>query len=208
MKIIKVIDGNNKLKYEIYKMQLNQEKARKYKEEQAKKIEFYRLGFRDSYDSSRENNHDGLFLRNYIDSIEKSATKYVYEFTELPVSEQKVRYTDLWDYSLPHDYHLYSYQDGIFLNENEVKYREKFLEQQKTFINHFIEDGLTDYKFNFNKNTDFHHRHAYIFLNSYDFSCNYSPYTFTDNVVCLPKETIAMYLLETGQVEEAYLLYR
>lgn len=204
MNIIKVIDGNNKLKCEIYKMQLNQEKARRYKEEQAKKIEFYRLGFRDSYDSSRENNRDGLFLRNYIGNIEKSTSKYIYEFTELPVSEQKVRCTDLWDSSLPPDYHLYSYQNGIFLGGNEVKHREKFLEQQETFINHFIEEGLSGYKFNSNKNTDLHHRHAYIFLNSYGIGCNFSSYTYTDNVVCLPKETIAMYLLETGRLEEAY----
>lgn len=203
MNIIKVNEGNDKLEYEIYNMQLNLEKARRYREEQANKIRFYRLGFSTSYDSSPINKNS-LFLRDYIDGIEKSNTKYVYEFTEIPLSEQKVRCMDLWDFSLPQDYHLYAYQEGIFLTEHDLKYREKFLEQQKTFIEHFIEKGLSNYKFETNKNTDIHHSHAYIFLNSYGIGCNYNPYTYTDNVVCLPKEMIAMYLLETERIEEVH----
>lgn len=201
MKIIKVNGSQEKVKYEIYNMQLNQEKARRYREELAKKVEFYRLEFKKDYDLYR---NGGLGLEDYIEKVDKSKTKYIYEFTEIPKVEESIIYGDFGDTSLP-DYHLHSYVERTYAPELYKEDREKGLAEQEEFINRFIEKGLLDYNyFGQLDNTDTNHMHAYIFLNSFGYGSKHSVYSYTDNVVSLPSEIMVMYLLEKGYIEEAH----
>lgn len=199
MKIIKVNEGNEKVKYEIYNMYLNQEIARRYREEQAKKLEFYRLEFDDDYDLFRNN---GLGLTECIQLIGKRNAKYVYEFTEIPVEEKCVVYGDFGDIISP-QYSFRPYDTKALYSNYYKKEKEKGLAQQKDFINYFVEEGLSDYQFEHLDRTGYS-MHAYIFLNSFGLHSSHSAYCYTDNVVWLPNEMITMYLLEKGYVEEMH----
>lgn len=110
MKIIKVNNSQEKVKYEIYNMQLNQEKARRYWEELAKTIGFYRLEFKDAYDLPCNN---GFGLKDFINNNDKNITKYVCEFRDVSKDEKSVIYGDSMKASLP-DYHLYPYDELLF----------------------------------------------------------------------------------------------
>lgn len=199
MKIINEKGSQEKLKYEIYNMQLNQEKARRYREELAKKIEFYRLEFKDEYDLPC---NEGLGLGDAIRRLERHNTKCVYEFMEIPKTEKSVIYSDIIQADFP-DYHFYSYFERSYYPEFCKEDREKGLAQQKDFIEHFIEEGLSNYTFKQVGDIE-KLMHAYIFLNPFDYGSKYSTYSCVDNVVYLPNEIIAMYLLEKGYIEKVY----
>lgn len=199
MKIINEKGSQEKIKYEIYNMQLNQEKARRYREELAKKIEFYRLEFKDAYDLPF---NEGLGLGDAIRRLERYNTKCVYEFMEIPKAEKSVIYGDSIKADFP-DYHFYSYFEHSYYPELYKEDREKGLAQQKNFIEHFIEEGLSNYTFQQLDDIE-NVVKAYIFLNSFDYRSKCSSYSCLENVVCLPNEATAMYLLEKGFIEEAH----
>lgn len=77
------------------------------------------------------------------------------------------------------------------------------MRQQKNFLKRFINEGIVTYdfrKFDRIENA----MHAYIFLNPFDYRSKYSSYSCVDNVVWLPNEIMAMYLLEKGYIEDAH----
>lgn len=198
MKIIKVNDSQEKLKYEIYSMQLKQEQVKKYREEQAEKLKFYSLRFENSYDSSCIN---GLDLVNCIGhGVGTCNRKYLFEFPEIPISEKSVVYGEGIDTSST-NYLLFPYECSSYseLFKEEI---EQGLAQREDFKKQFIEEGLLDYDFFKHIAKTNNPMCAYIFLNSIDFGSLY--YSYTDNVVCMPNELIAMYLLEKGYIEDAY----
>lgn len=196
MKIIKVNEGNEKVKYEIYNMYLNQERARRYREEQAKKLEFYRLEFKVSYDLSC------LGLINYIECIGKNGEKYIYEFT-IVEKGKKGKYTAYYgEYnSLIISKYFFKPYGSLARYSNYCKEKEKEgLNQKEEFIDYFIKEGLSDYQFKHLSRSGCAMQ-TYIFLNSIvsdNRDCH------IDNVVCLPNEITTMYLLDKGYIEEMY----
>lgn len=199
MNIIQVNESNNKAKYEIYKIHLNEEKARRFREEQAKKIEFYRLSYRKECDLKRYN---GLELEEYIERVGKDDTQYVYEFTEVQKARNSIAYANSIDISLP-GYQLNSYDERIFYSEIFKEAYKKGIAQQESFIEQFMENGLSNYEFK-HIGKIIRPIHGYIFLNSLDYRSQHSSYSCCENVVSLPNEIMAMYLLEKGMLEEAF----
>lgn len=198
MKIINE-KGSQEIKYEIYNMQLNQEKAKRYREELAKKIEFFRLEFENEYDLLCNN---GFGLKDFINNNTKNIAKYICEFREISKGEKSVIYGDSINADFP-DYHFYSYFERSYRPELRKEDREKGLTQQKDFIEHFVEEGLSDYTFKHVGDIE-KLMHTYIFLNHFDYRSKYSAYSCVDNVVYLPNEVITMYLLEKGYIEKVY----
>ncbi len=80
MKIIKVDNENNESKYEVYNMFLDDKKIKIYREEQARRIKFYRLSI-----TSQQELTDFVKL---INSFQKGKT--IFETVELPVGVARV----------------------------------------------------------------------------------------------------------------------
>lgn len=191
MKIIKVNEVSDKSKYEIYNMQLNDKRVRIYREEQAKKIQFYRLNI--------------TFQNEAIDFIERinsfQRAKTICEFEELPICDAKVICGS--DFS-PNPFSFSNINLSTYSSEIPNCLTESIRKgnsQQTEFIEKFVEQGLRDYQLESSKEWDVR---SYIFLNPY-VDCgngNCGTYGYTDNVVLLPYEVVALHLLELIGMEK------
>lgn len=191
MKIIKVNDTNDKSKYEIYNMQLDDKRMRIYREEQASKIQFYRLNI--------------TFQNEMTDFIEKINSfhriKTICEFEELPIRDAKVICGS--DFN-PNPFSFSTIELATYSSETPNYLTESIRKgnnQQTEFIEKFVEHGLRDYQLKSSKEWDVR---SYIFLNPY-VNCgkeNRGTYGYTDNVVLLPYGVVALHLLELLEMEK------
>lgn len=173
MKIIKYDIAQDK-KYIFYDMKLNLERARKFREEQAKRIEFFKLQCRDN-----------LNLSTKIVLEENS----IYEFYQLPICEEHLE-----EPLIPKEYQLYRYEN----------IKTKYANQQKEFLEKYIEEGLQDYKSKTLSKSGY--IHSYIFLNTFR-KMYRKPVQKSENVVLLPKEAMILYLLEKGEFTYTHFKY-
>lgn len=203
MKIIKVNDNQEKLKYEIYSMQLKQEQARRYREEQAKKIQFYRLNVGIPFETD-------IFKKNFIERISSyQQTKTICELTQIPISDKKVVYGDDFSPDSSSLFTLSPYYHTYYDNETDII--KKGNQQQKEFLENFIEYGLTKYHLNPRREFDLN---SYIFLNPFINSSQFETFGtfgYSDNFIFLPHAIMALemslYLLKNDLPAETLYYY-
>lgn len=193
-------------KYEIYHMELNEEKARIYREEWAKKLWylFYRLEVKMDYDFPDQDPFNGARYNCGLglDGILDKRLRRIFELMKFHIAERAVEYSDGVTDSIK-DYHLHQY----YVSKNCYKTADKEgVAQREEFLQRFIAKGLSNYDFKrfdlggFGRAHEF--RCAYIFLNPFDRDRD-RDYYYTDNVVQLPIEILAMYFLEERNIKEA-----
>lgn len=182
MQIIKENKGN----YEIYNLIEKPDKAKQYRAEMVKDLEFYRLTI-DTW------NYRGILLQILGD--QEKEVKRVYELSKLPINENKFYYVDSFDGNKGIHYELSQYVLPVPIFDSN--YRKIGPKQQNDFTEHLVEDGLSNYYYKQSYNLDYQNEH-YIFLNSWFYSYN-TKYNGSENVVHLPYEIAAQYLLEQAQ---------
>ena len=183
MKIIKVDNENNESKYEVYNMFLDDKKIKIYREEQARRIKFYRLSI-----TSQQELTDFVKL---INSFQKGKT--IFETVELPVGVARVICGDEFN---PYPFSSSTIELSPYSDEKPNPLTESIIkgyDQQEKFLERFIDYGLKDYIFEPSQRWDIS---SYIFLNPYVECGTFGTYGYLDNVVSLPYEIMALHLLE------------
>ncbi len=191
MQIIKENKGN----YEIYDLIEDVEKAKHFREENANKLKFYRLTI-DIW------NYRGILLQILGD--QEKEVKRVYELSKLPINENKFYYGDSFDGNKGIQYELSQYVLPVPIFDSG--FREIGSKQQNEFTEQFVKEGLSNYSYRQYYNLDYQNEH-YIFLNSWFYSYN-TKYNGSENVVHLPYEISAQYLLERPHLEAGFYFNR
>lgn len=191
MQIIKENKGN----YEIYDLIEDVEKAKQYRAEMVKYLEFYRLTI-DTW------NYRGILLQ--ILGNQEKEVKRVYELSKLPINENKFCYGNSFKGNKNSEYELSQYVLPVPIFDSD--YKKIGPKQQNDFTEHLVEDGLSNYYYKQSYNLDYQNEH-YIFLNSWFYSYN-TKYNGSENVVHLPYEISAQYLLERPHLEAGFYFNR
>lgn len=195
MQIIKEKKGN----YEIYDLIENTDKAKQFREENAESIEFYRI-INDNW------NFKGLFSQ--IATDHKEELKKIYELRKLPNNENPISYENAFLHNKGEQYVLSKYHCN--LSEFNASLKTKIQNQQIDFKEEFIKEGLSKYTFKENKNNGYNDE-LYIFLNSYNNYLDekyFLKYYGSENVIHLPYEIAAQYLLERPHLEAGFYFNR
>lgn len=188
MKIIRVNNSQEKVKYEIYNMQLNQEKARRYREEQIKKLRFYKLIAHsvDDIECLADDIHRG------ISGKQRNKTIIGIDRT-IPISKKEVNCNESVKYS------FFSKGTKLYPYSEDNKFDVIDCRMQKEVIE-FISDNFEQCLFS---RTDCWSVDSF----STELNCYFFPYCFVRdkryrnngfcaNVLPLSNEMFALYLLQ------------